>query len=142
VTPAGRRRKGHSFERWVADAYRARFDGYTVRRSQQSGGAYEPDVVVEGLSLWTECQHANEPTPLLKLAQAERDASAAGGFRLPVVVWKRSGSRVVNVTLRLWTLVWTLGDSCRVPYEAITTVDLAAWLPMTLTDYLLARVAP
>lgn len=102
------RTKGRSFEQLVADAYRTQWPTAVVRRSLQAHRAFEPDVVVEdhrlGSQLWTECQHADASTPLQKLAQAERDLEKVNRKYLPIVVWRSTGSRVVNLTTRLWVL--------------------------------------
>lgn len=121
------RNKGRSFEQLIANLYRNRWPAATVRRSLQAHRPHEPDVVVEhpGVpwvrALWTECQHADTPQPLVKLAQAERDILAAeragrgepvpGHLWLPVVVWRQSGASVVHATTRLGILLLlTNGD--------------------------------
>lgn len=116
--------KGRAFEQLIATAYRERWPEAVVRRSLQAHQPYESDVVVEHpdlprvAAMWTECQHAAKPAPLIKLAQAERDADKAksvgcypstpvmGGRHpwLPVVVWRKSGAAQVNATMRHW--VW------------------------------------
>jgi hypothetical protein len=120
------RTKGRAFEQLVANQYRERWPEATVRRSLQAHRPYEPDVVVEHPAggspsrLWTECQHADAPQPLLKLAQAERDILAAekagrgepvpGCLWLPVVVWRKSGSSTVYATCRLGVLMCLTGN--------------------------------
>ncbi len=114
------RTKGRSFEQHVATAYRMLWPAAAVRRSLQAHQPFEPDVVVEGgapewaLRLWTECQHARGCTPLVKLAQAERDIKAlkksltalgsSFSARLPVVVWREHGTSKIQLTTRLWVL--------------------------------------
>jgi hypothetical protein len=111
------RTKGHNFERDIAALYRRRWPTATVRRSLQSHAAFEPDVVIEGdvpdvvARLWTECQCSNNPTPLVKLEQAERDCAKSTETLYPVVVWRKSGSRTTYATCRLDTLVELFGDS-------------------------------
>lgn len=111
------RTKGGAFERKIARELREAMPRATVRRSQQAHRAYEPDVVIEGnapsiaLRLWLELTDSRAPSPLDKLAQAERDAA---GYvwppgPLPIVVWHRTGARAVQVTARLGTLCEVLG---------------------------------
>lgn len=125
------RRKGQLFERAVAADLREALDppelvaalrGATtrnglpellkrsrVRRGEQAHGACEPDIVVGGLDVWLELQHAapNAVTPEKKLRQAERDVEASGRGWLPIAVTKASsgpGARQTTATLRLWAL--------------------------------------
>lgn len=108
-----------------------------VRRSDQGRGAQEPDLVVIGCPCWLELNHANDPRPLAKLAQAERDTIATESPLWPVVVWQKTRSKTINVTMRTWTL-WQFGclpsDQGRLPDEAIgnavITTDLVAFLAM------------
>lgn len=110
------RRKGFTFERYVATAYRLRWPEVTVRRGRQSDRPWESDVVVEGDvvlgRLWTECQHARGADPQAKLRQAERDVGVLVArslcetfHRMPVVVWREHGSSLVHATTRLWVLL-------------------------------------
>jgi hypothetical protein len=110
--------KGRSFEQLIANLYRDRWPVATVRRSLQAHKPFEPDVVVQHPTcvlinaLWTECQHADAPAPLTKLAQAERDIQRAldngrrpqHGQYLPIVVWRKTGAAEVRVTSRLWVV--------------------------------------
>lgn len=137
------RDKGHDFERFVANAYRLAWPSASVRRSLQAHNADEPDVVVEHATsmilntLWTECQHAATPTPLAKLAQAERDCarmSTVGTQRLPVVVWKKTRGGKIQVTTRLWVLGITL-NRVMLPIQnpseqLIITLDFGEWLKL------------
>lgn len=127
---AARRLKGIRFEQLVATAYRTRWPSHVVRRSEQSHKAFEPDVVVEGIPLWTECQHATTSTPLRKLEQAEDDCTP---MHYPVVVWRRTGARAVNATMALTTLLSTYGQydaSARLynSLDSIVTLDFRHWL--------------
>jgi hypothetical protein len=130
------RDKGRSFEQLVATAYRRQWKEATVRRALQAHRAFEPDVVVEGHALgarfWTECQHADSPEPLVKLAQAERDINRLNTnvVRLPLVVWRRSGSRTVQLTTRLWVLDSIAGRSHHMAdwQGLVVTLDFHAWL--------------
>ncbi len=129
------RDKGKGFEQLVADAYRQAWPTATVRRSLQAHRAYEPDVVIEahplGSRFWTECQHADAPTPLVKLAQAERDIAACNRTNyLPLVVWRKSGSRTVNVTTRMWVIEALAGrpHHMEVWKDLVVTLDFEEWL--------------
>lgn len=103
------RNKGKSFELVVRDHIRRGAPGLetlTVRRSSQAERAWDADLIIEGsgipewmLELWVECEHANDPDPRKKFAQASRDASLAsarsGRSRTPVVIWRKTASRSV-----------------------------------------------
>lgn len=138
------RTKGRSFEQLIATQYRMRWAAATVRRSLQAHRPYEPDVVIEGddvpawvRALWTECQHADAPQPLVKLAQAERDilkAEAAGRGEpvpghlwLPIVVWRKSGAGVVNVTARLGVVLDLIGGETT-RHSLVITLPFAEFL--------------
>jgi hypothetical protein len=109
------RRKGRAFEQAIARRLRATFPTATVRRALQAQRAFNSDVFLEGVPdplsrLWLELQDAREPTPLVKLLQAERDVARVGLPRLndplgsrpwiPVVVWHRTAERTIWATLR------------------------------------------
>lgn len=136
------RTKGGVFERRIARELREAMPRATVRRSQQAERAYEPDVVVEGCAptiarrLWLELTDSRTPSPLDKLAQAERDT--AGHTRPPcplcLVVWHRTGAKSVQVTARLGVLCEVLGGD---------PTPVAGWLAVPVTvDWLqvLARL--
>jgi hypothetical protein len=116
--PMMQRRKGKVFEREIASTLRAVFPLATVHRSSQADRAYHPDVVVDGNApllarcLWLELQDARAPTPLDKLAQAERDCERLSQtlFRIPVVVWHKYRERSVQATLRLDALMVLTGS--------------------------------
>lgn len=95
-------------------------DVLTVRRSSQSERAYEADLIVEGpgvpswlCDLWIECQHANDPDPDSKYAQAIRDSNLAlrrtGRPRTPCVIWRKTRSRSLWFTTQLAYLTELLG---------------------------------
>lgn len=140
------RDKGIDFEQLVATAYRERWPGVTVRRSEQAHRPFEPDVVIDhhpfGSRLWTECQHADDPRPLVKLLQAERDILAAiergrpdqtsgdDGRLYPIVVWRRSGARVISLTTRMW-VVHAISGNIRAMdgwKDLVVTMDFRSWL--------------
>lgn len=129
------RTKGRAFEQDIARRLRARWPHLTVRRSQQGDKAYEPDVVVEGVPLWLECQCAAKPTSLVKLAQAERDVERFTETMLPVVVWRKSGERTTWATMRLGTLLKSFAPESHhrvglgvVQDDTVVTLDLDEWL--------------
>lgn len=136
------RRKGRAFEQRIATILRSSFPGIDVRRSSQADRAVQSDVYCTGHSLlerlWLELQDARNPTPLVKLEQAERDVSAvlvrANGTgwrfddRLPIVIWHRIREQAVHVTMRLWVLDG-IRSMCR------TRSDVHA-VTMTLDDLL------
>lgn len=109
--------KGRTYEQRIARELRAAMPDATVRRSQQAHRAYEPDLVIEGDApaiarrLWLELTDSRAPSPLDKLAQAERDT--AGHTRPPcplcLVVWHRTGAKSIQVTARLGVLCEVLG---------------------------------
>jgi hypothetical protein len=148
------RRKGKTFEQHVATAYRLLWPDAEVRRSLQAHKPYEPDVVVVHprlpwvTALWTECQHAKESTPKLKLQQAERDVeewrkrqTEKHHARLPIVVWKTHGSGTVQLTTRLWVLVQMTTKPDRFPplllphlvdgaEDTVITTDFNSWITL------------
>ena len=97
-----------------------------VRRSDQTRGALEPDLVIEGCPCWLELQHATVSRPLDKLAQAERDVEESNSDLWPVAVCKTTNSQSVSVWLRGWTLLALCGYAasgliqqmvCRISFE-------------------------
>jgi hypothetical protein len=72
VKPGGGRAKGHSWERAVANIFRAA--GYQARRGLQSrDGSEAPDVIVDGLTWWIEAKCGGPARdPVAALEQAER----------------------------------------------------------------------
>lgn len=107
------REKGAQFERLICQLVRACDPLADVRRGKQSHLADEPDVVIAAGAgwlprLWLECHHGAVSIGS-KLLQAERDCGDRG---VPVVIWRRTGSRAINATLRFGDLVvlgWTGG---------------------------------
>jgi hypothetical protein len=140
------REKGKRFERDIAARLREVFPAADVRRSSQADRAANSDVVITGEPLlerlWLELQDARDPTPLVKLQQAERDileqARVTHGMsdctRLPVVIWHRIRERTNQVTTRLWVLdelrdfaPWPQSRSAATPDTAVT-LDLGAFI--------------
>jgi len=100
---AGRksRSKGRRFERQIATALRERFPelAESIRRSIQSRQAEESDVTgIPGL--WLECQHATEPTPSKKLAQAIHDVSVAKVKSTPIAITHKTRAKGIFVHMR------------------------------------------
>lgn len=133
------RTKGRAYEQRISRELRAAMPRATVRRSQQAHRAYEPDLVIEGDApsiarrLWLELTDARSPSPLDKLAQAERDAAHADPW-LPLVVWHRTGAKSVQVTARLGVLCEVLGGEP-------TTTDGYLGTPVTVDwQQVLARL--
>jgi len=144
------RNKGQAFELVVRDQFRTAMptlcDVLTVRRSSQSERAYEADLIIEGpgvpswlCDLWVECQHANEPDPDSKYAQAIRDSNLAarrtGRARTPVVIWRKSKSRSMWFTTEVRHLLELLGvqpanrgPSLGVGFDLLVTVPLSKLL--------------
>jgi hypothetical protein len=129
------RTKGKEFERWLArdlreligePAVESAGDVRTsrVRRGEQGHGAVHPDVRVEGLPFWFECQHAARPDPEAKLQQARADSAVSGEKWIPVAVVRRSGARgkhQVQVCMYLGDLLEVLRRWDQSP----TTVELS-----------------
>lgn len=118
------RNKGKAFELVVRDQIRASLPhvtNLTVRRSLQAERAWDADLIVEGdsnlpawlLSLWLECEHANDPDPRVKLEQARRDVARftarMGRSRLPLVVWRKTRARSVYASTDVTTLFTLTG---------------------------------
>lgn len=132
------REKGKRFERQIAAELRAIWPDAVVRRASQAERADNPDVFVEGGPailgrLWLELQDAAQPTPLVKLDQAENDAFTWGAMRtgivrLPVVVWHKLGARTVNVTMRLWVLDHVRGAGAALGSDDVVTMCLDSFL--------------
>lgn len=106
--------KGATFERLVANKMRAAFPGTEWKRALQSDGAWNSDVhcyAGHGIlrTLWLECNHSNNPPVEAKLEQAENDServeATQGAPWRPIVVWRKTGSPVINVSTRLWVLL-------------------------------------
>ena len=80
---ASSRRKGHSFERKVAQRMREAMPGVEIKRGLQSrgGGAEEADVEMPFLHV--ECKIGKRPSPRAALSQAVRDAKPG---KIPIAV--------------------------------------------------------
>lgn len=82
------RNKGKVGELELAEFFRQH--GFEARRGQQfHGGGDSPDVVVPGLEdVHVECKRVEAGNPYIWLAQATRDAAAAG--KVPTVFHRRN----------------------------------------------------
>lgn len=166
------RRKGVSFEEAVARDMRAIYDSSDllerieeagkvrgkgsvaahrellkesrVRRSDQGKGALEPDVVIQDCPIWLELQCAKDPTPMAKLAQAERDVRQTGSSLRPVAVIHQSGSQSSQAWMRVATLLYLCGFDDLTDSEggAIPLVEAPGAVLPVMLDYvdLLARL--
>lgn len=122
------RNKGKSFELVARDHLLQHlahpcFNGtLVIRRSSQAERAWDADLIIEAtnapdwlLGLWVECEHANDPDPWAKMAQATRDAAAAtlrsGRQRTPVVIWRETGHRRLWFSTNLTWLNEVMGDA-------------------------------
>lgn len=86
---AGRRRKGHNFERAMAQRFKAAMpwcEDQIKRGLQSRDGSDAPDVDVPGF--WVECKVGIKPNPRAALKQAVEAASGAQDGRAPVAVVK------------------------------------------------------
>src|SRR5688572_8835659 len=107
--------KGKVMERWVATSLRETLPAATVRRSIQSQSAWESDVYVTGDApalvkrIWFEVTNSKAPNISEKLAQSTEDAAKAGPDRLPILVWRRTGSKTCYVSARLAILGKIMG---------------------------------
>lgn len=137
------RERGKIFERKVVNAFKEAFPAATIHRSSQADHAYDSDVTIKGdapyfvRDLWLECENSMHPTPLKKLAQAERDVERhrerTGKQRMPVVVWQKKRAKVINVTVALSNLNELC--LCRTPtiFETVITLTLEDFLHILTT---------
>lgn len=100
----------------------------SVRRGEQGRGAHEPDIVT-ATDWWIEVSRRADVSPFGKLAQAERDVGAAivagqDSWTRPVAVWRRTGSPVVLVALRLVHLAGVAGDDAEVLLDGSPVSDV------------------
>ena len=130
--------KGATFERLVAARFREAFPASEWKRALQSDGAFNSDVHCfkgHGVfrSLWIECNHSNNPPVEAKLQQAERDAARVEppaqvqGWR-EIVVWRKTGSSTINVTMRLRTFLELSASHiqtfyCSYEWENLVTIE-------------------
>jgi hypothetical protein len=146
------RNKGKAFELVVRDQFKIvlpHVANLTIRRSLQAERAWDADLIVEGdgnlpawlLSLWLECEHANDPDPKVKLIQARRDVerfiARTSRRRLPLVVWRKTHSRSVYASTDLATLLELLGQD--VPREMLGSGSLVTMLLTELLATLMDR---
>lgn len=135
------RTKGVAFEQLIAVDLRRALPRATIHRSSQADRPYNPDVVIEGDApelarrLWLELEDSARPSPLDKLAQAERDSvhprqthlpGVAYPARLCVVVSHKKRARSIQATMRCedWLEIVMPRDYMGVP--------LIRGIPMTI----------
>lgn len=111
--------KGHSFERWVANALRSYFPWVEAKRGWQSrgGGKEEPDVVwLEEFHI--ECKRGKKTNIKAAMAQAEEDMKHPAVF--PVAITRDDrGKAYVTMEFSHWAQVIT-------PYVREEAADEAA----------------
>ncbi len=106
MKPGGPRRKGNTFERWVAATLNVALgltgDAAARRGLSQTrgGGAEVGDVTLPGWALHFECKHSKADTPRTAIRQATADLAARGDTETtPVAVVRKHGGREVMVGL-------------------------------------------
>jgi hypothetical protein len=125
------RTKGQIFERKIAKVFRDVFPTAMVRRTVQSDGPYESDLIIEGKvpkflhQLWWECNDQKKCYPEVKLHQAIRDSNAARERtqrkRYPVVVWHEKHRRDIWATMRLCDLIAIQYKGANSPLSGLAT---------------------
>jgi hypothetical protein len=93
---AAPRKKGHDFERWVANQLRRVFPDAKRGLGQTRDGSDVPDV--QGTPYWWEAKVGQRPN-IQKAVQQALDASLAGGDGRPVVVVSKKDRCAPLVTL-------------------------------------------
>jgi len=150
MKPGGQRRKGHDFERQVANDLREIYDPpelvaairaakpaerpallkrSLVRRGEQGHGALEPDVVTP-TTWWIECGNGATVDPLKKLLQAKQDAPRG---RRAVAVVHRKGARRCTATLSLGDLATAVSEASDAGLRAellTCTIGYEDWLAL------------
>jgi hypothetical protein len=145
----GQRIKGRAFEQLIVRTLTKALPGTVWHRSSQADRAWDADVVCESGNaiaqrLWLELCHAKHVDVRDKLEQGERDAAKSDRAmtanadvpsRLPAVVWRKSGAKHVNVTMRLATLIQI---AHRLPghYEPVATRGNGVLVTMELGEFL------
>ena len=92
------RRKGASFELYVAAKLRTIWPAARRGLGQPRGGAEAADV--DGTPYWIQTKHGKRPNIAEAMRQASRDATAAHDDRPPVAITRANGADVL-VTMRL-----------------------------------------
>ena len=135
------RNKGKTFERAIATEMRKFWPDALIRRASQGERADNADVFIEFgpaflKQLWLELQDAINPTPMVKLMQAERDvarvsAIAGAPIRYPIVVWHKIRARTIFVSMRSKTFDYLRGHSALaqdVMGDLMVTIELPDFL--------------
>jgi hypothetical protein len=106
-----------------------------VRRSEQTKGAREPDLVIRGCPCWQELQCANRANfdPVAKFKQAERDISESNSSLWPVAICKMTGSHSIIVRTPIWVVLalegWLFPDE-EVLFSLIVTIAYPDYLAL------------
>jgi len=107
ISGAGCRRKGHNFEREIAQRFAAIYPGYDVRRGlQYRDGADCPDVLTP--YWWIECKRGRKPNWRGAWAQAQ-EASCKQNELKPIAICKDDCAEPVAI-LALDVLMDMLGE--------------------------------
>jgi hypothetical protein len=93
---AGARRKGHDFERWVANELALVFGDDVRRGLQYRDGSEAPDVIAP--AFFIECKRGRQTNPRAALHQAQ--VASAGKGLWPIAITKDDGDPPI-VTLSL-----------------------------------------
>lgn len=154
MRPGGQREKGKTFERAIAAQARLIWPDSIIRRASQGERADNSDVFFEHgppllKKLWLELQDAANPTPSVKMTQAEGDiasvkARGGNGDRYAIVIWHKLRARTINVTMRAGTFDVLRG--CGFPLDNPLSAFRHALITMDLRDFFdlvygLSRVA-
>ena len=139
ATSARNREKGHDYERSVAQIFRVAFPhrAEEIERTIQTRGAIKEGSDFRFPNLWPECQDSADPTPYVKLDQAETEMRAKGVPCLPAAIVHKKRARVSYVYLRAKAWAWLVHNIVRPgpPHEGDETI-----LALTLDDFVRACV--
>ena len=125
------RRKGKTWERAVVTALRA--VGIDAKRGwwQSRGGGEVADVVTP--RLWIECGCGAAVDGARKLAQAIGYCDHDTNRRIPVAITRRTGSRRIEVTMRMGDLLaMAEGNVGAFDAETIVTLTFGVWVPVAV----------
>ena len=122
LSGAGRRLKGHRFERYIANLVGTAL-GREIKRSirQSRDGGDEPDVIAPHIHI--EAKHHKHVPLRASYAQALRD-SAANGRGNPVLVWRDDNQPIYTLlpgstTITPPTLMTKLGLFMKPPFSGL-----------------------
>lgn len=121
------KRKGKTFEREIANQFRAVFPNAKRGIGQARSSKEVSDV--DGTPFWIECKFRKQVVISSALAQAENDTDG----RLPIVVWRKIGTRATHVTMRLAVLA-TLEEYAAFAWAG-NARPLPNWQPRGLPEF-------